>query len=172
MFNMILSVISVSIDGFFTGIAIGLKKTKMMISKITIISIIPIIMAFPVMLIGKKLSFFINNNFIKIIGFTLFFLMSLNAFKQIKNNNSTNILSIKSSIIIGFTVGLDSSVCAFSLALENYNPFIIPFYFGISHFILILLGYSLFNKIDITKVKYLKYISPIILLIIAIFKLF
>ena len=172
MLKILLTVLCVSVDGFFTGVAIGLKKALIKLSKLIIIGIIPIIMAFPVMLIGRDLSLYINNNTIKIIGFTLFFLMAINSFRQIKKNSVIEDLSIKGSILIGFTIGLDSSVCAFSLALENYNPFITPFYFGISHLILIWLGNYLFNKIDITKIKYLKYISPILFLIIAISKLY
>lgn len=171
MINILITVISVSIDGFFTGVAIGLKKTIIDLKKLLIISLIPILMALPVMIIGSHITF-LTNNYINIIGFILFMFMSINSFIQIKNNKTINNLSIKSSIMIGISVGLDSSICAFSLSLEKYNPFITPFYFGLSHFLLIWLGNYLFNKIDITKINYLKYLSPILFMLIAIFKLF
>ena len=83
-------------------------------------------MALPVMIIGSHITF-LTNNYINIIGFILFMFMSINSFIQIKNNKTINNLSIKSSIMIGISVGLDSSICAFSLSLEKYNPFITPF---------------------------------------------
>ena len=170
MFEVIISVICVSIDGFFTGSAIGLKNTKIKLSKLIIIGLIPIIMAYPVMLFGYKISNIINHDIIKIIGFTLFLIMSINSFIEIKKDKEIKEINILTSLSIGLSIGLDSSVCAFTLALEKYNPFITPIYFGISHFILIWLGNKLFNK-KINN-KYFKYLSPITFLILALFRLF
>ena len=170
MFEVIISVICVSIDGFFTGSAIGLKNTKIKLSKLIIIGLIPIIMAYPVMLFGYKISNIINNDIIKIIGFTLFLIMSINSYIEIKKDKEIKEINILTSLSIGLSIGLDSSVCAFTLALEKYDPFITPIYFGISHFILIWLGNKLFNK-KINN-KYIKYLCPITFLILAIFRLF
>lgn len=170
MFEVIISVICVSIDGFFTGSAMGLKNTKIKLSKLIIIGLIPIIMAYPVMFFGNKLSNIINHDIIKIIGFTLFLIMSINSFIEIKKEKEIKEINLLTSLSIGLSIGLDSSVCAFTLALEKYNPFITPIYFGISHFILIWLGNKLFNK-KINN-KYIKYLSPITFLILALFRLF
>ena len=170
MFEVIISVICVSIDGFFTGSAMGLKNTKIKLSKLIIIGLIPIIMAYPVMFFGNKLSNIITNDIIKIIGFTLFLIMSINSFIEIKKEKEIKEINLLTSLSIGLSIGLDSSVCAFTLALEKYNPFITPIYFGISHFILIWLGNKLFNK-KINN-KYIKYLSPITFLILALFRLF
>ena len=170
MFEVLLSVICVSIDGFFTGSALGLKNTKIRLNKLIIIGLIPIIMAYPVMFFGNKLADIITNDIIKIIGFTLFLIMSINSFIEIKKDKDVGELNLINSISIGISIGLDSSVCAFTLALEKYNPFITPIYFGISHFILIWLGNVLFNKK--LNNKYIKYLSPITFLILAILRLF
>lgn len=170
MFEVIISVICVSIDGFFTGSAMGLKNTKIKLSKLIIIGLIPIIMAYPVMFFGNKLSNIITNDIIKIIGFTLFLIMSINSYIEIKKDKEIKEINLLTSLSIGLSIGLDSSVCAFTLALEKYNPFITPIYFGISHFILIWLGNKLFNK-KINN-KYIKYLSPITFLILALFRLF
>ena len=122
------------------------------------------------MFFGYKLSNIINSNLIKIISFILFLILSINSFIEIRKNKETNELDLKNSITIGFSVGLDSSVCAFALALLKYNIFITPIYFGISHFILIFLGNYIFS-IKPIKNKYLKYLSPILLLLLALFKL-
>ena len=127
-------------------------------------------MAYPIMFFGYKLSNIINNDIIKIIGFTLFLLISINSLIEIEKEKEINELNLITSISIGLSVGLDSSVCAFTLALEKYNPFVTPIYFGISHFILIWLGNILFNK-RINN-KYIKYLSPITFLILAILRLF
>lgn len=170
MFEVIISVLCVSIDGFFTGSAIGLKNTKIKLNKLMIIGIIPIIMAYPVMFFGNKISNIITNDIIKIIGFSLFLIMSINSFIEVKKEKEIQDIDLINSISIGISIGLDSSVCAFTLALEKYNPFITPIYFGISHFILIWLGNILFNKK--LNNKYIKYLSPITFLILAILRLF
>ena len=170
MFEVILSIICVSIDGFFTGSAIGLKNTKISFKKLLVISLIPILMAYPVMFFGYKISNIITNDIIRIIGFTLFLLMAINSYFEIEKDKEIKDINLVNSLSIGLSVGLDSSVCAFTLAIEKYNPFITPIYFGISHFILIWLGNILFNK-RINN-KYIKYLSPITFLILALFRLF
>lgn len=170
MFEVILSIICVSIDGFFTGSAIGLKNTKISFKKLLIISLIPVLMAYPVMFFGYKISNIITHDIIRIIGFTLFFIMAINSYFEIEKDEEIKDINLVNSLSIGLSVGLDSSVCAFTLALEKYNPFITPIYFGISHFILIWLGNILFNK-RINN-KYIKYLSPITFLILAILRLF
>lgn len=170
MLDVFLSVISVSIDGFFAGAALSFKNTKIKLKKLIIISIIPIIMAYPVMFLGYRVSSIISNNIIKFIGFLLFFIMAIKSYIEIKKEKEIKELDLINSITIGFSVGLDSSVCAFALALLKYNIFITPIYFGISHFILIFLGNYIFS-IKPIKNKYLKYLSPILLLLLALFKL-
>ena len=170
MFEVLLSIIGVSIDGFFVGTALALKNTKINIKKLLVISIIPILMAYPVMFLGYKVSNIISNNIIKFIGFILFFIMAIKSYIDIKNNKENKEIDLINSLAIGFSLGLDSSVCAFSLALLKYNIYITPIYFGISHFILILLGNYLFLKRDI-QLKYFEYLSPILFLCLALFKL-
>ena len=170
MFEVILSSICVSIDGFFTGCAIGIKNTKISLKKLLIISIIPVLMAYPVMFFGYKLSSIITNDIIRIIGFILFLIMAINSYFEIKKEKQTKSINLINCLYLGLSLGLDSSVCAFTLAIEKHNPFITPIYFGISHFILIWLGNILFNK-KINN-KYIQYLSPITFLILALFRLF
>jgi putative Mn2+ efflux pump MntP len=172
----IVTAIIVSIDGFFTGFSIGIKKTKISTNKLLIISCIPIIMAIPVMLFGNYVSSFLKKNIANYIGCLLFIYLAISSLIQIINNdnnkkdNKTN-LNLLSSIIIGFTLGIDSSISAFSLALNHHNPIITPFYFGLSHGILILLGNHIALKKAILKINLTEYLSPILFTIIAIIKL-
>lgn len=170
MFNVFISIICVSIDGFFTGCAIGLKNTKIKFSKLLIISLIPVLIAYPVMIFGYKISNIINNDIISIIGFTLFFLMAINSYFEIESNKEIKDINLLNCLTLGLSISLDSSVCAFTLALEKQNPFITPIFFGIAHFILIWLGNILFNK-RINN-KNIRYLSPITFLILAIIRLF
>lgn len=169
MFEL-LSIIGVSIDGFFVGAALSLKNTKIKINKLIIICLIPIIMAYPVMFLGNKLSTYMNYNLIKIISFVLLLIISITSYLEIKKDKENNELDLFNSLTIGFSIAMDSSVCAFTLALLKYNIYVTPLLFGISHFILILLGNKLF-KVKFNN-KYIKYISPFIFLFLAIFKLF
>ena len=170
MVNVILSVIGVSIDGFFVGAALSFKNTKINIKKLLLIGLIPILMAYPVMFFGYKISDLINDNIVKIIGFLLFLFMAINSYIEIKKEKEIKELNLLNSLAIGFGIGLDSSICAFTLALLKYNIYITPIYFGVSHFILIWLGNFVFLKKKI-NLKYIKYLSPILFLCLALFKL-
>lgn len=156
----------VSIDGFFLGLVLGINKTKLKIRDLIKICIIPIIMAFPIMIIGNKFRSIINSDLTNIISFFIFIVLAINSIKQDNHN-----LNAFSNILIGFSIGIDSSVSAFSLALNNHNPYSTPFYFGIFHFILLLIGNRLsINNIKI-KIDKLKYISPFLFIIIGLSKL-
>ena len=170
----ITTAIIVSIDGFFTGFALGIKNTKIPLSKLIIIGIMPIIMAIPIMLFGNYVKDFINGRYVNYISFILFMFLAINSFVQIKKENDENtntLITMISSIVVGFSVGLDSSISAFSLAIEGHNPLITPVYFGISHFILIYVGNILSLKYSLNNIKIFKYLSPILFTIIAIIKL-
>ncbi|MDO4962671.1 MAG: manganese efflux pump [bacterium] len=167
----ILTAFIVSIDGFFSGFAVGVKKTKISIDKLIIISIIPILMAIPIMFLGSLIKGFICQKVANYIGFILFVFLAINSLVQIKKDNNEDNVNIITSIIIGITIGIDSSISAFSLALNNHNPIITPFYFGISHGLLIFLGNYLARMKKILKLDFLKYSSPILFTLIAIFKI-
>lgn len=172
----IITAFIVSIDGFFSGFAIGIKKTKISFQKLFLIGFIPIMMAIPVMLVGNYVSKFIHSNLANYIGFFLFLFLAISAFVQIrqnqnKENDEYDNINLLGSILVGFTVGIDSSISAFSLALNHHNPFITPLYFGITHFILIWLGNLLALKKEIIHIHLVEYLSPILFIIIAISKL-
>lgn len=170
----ITTAIIVSIDGFFTGFALGIKKTKIPLNKLFIIGLMPIIMAIPIMLFGSYVKNFINSNYVNYISFVLFIFLAINSFIQIKKNkdeSAFSIITLVNSIVVGFSVGLDSSISAFSLAIEGHNPLITPIYFGISHFLLIWIGNLLSLKYSLSNVKFFKYLSPILFTIIAFIKL-
>lgn len=170
----IITAIIVSIDGFFSGFAVGIKKTKILLSKLFIIAIIPVIMAMPIMLFGNYVSNFIKSDLANYIGFSLFMLLAISSFFQIRKEKeefvNTNI-NLLNSIIMGLTVGIDSSISAFSLALNHHNPFITPFYFGITHGILIYFGNFLSLRKTISNINLIEYLSPLLFIIIAFSKI-
>lgn len=174
LLEAMVTAITVSIDGFISGFAVGIKKTKINLKKLIIIGIIPIIMAIPVMFLGNFVNEFIKDTIANYIGFYLFLILAISSFFQIKNNKNNsdqNLINLTNSIIVGITIGIDSSISAFSLALNNHNPIITPFYFGISHGILIYLGNRLSLKNKISSIQFIKYLSPILFIILAITKI-
>ncbi|MGE4282432.1 MAG: sporulation membrane protein YtaF [Clostridia bacterium] len=54
-------------------------------------------------------------------------------------DNQNDIKPIEGTIL-GLAVAMDASIAAFTLSLFGFNPFITPFLFGVTHFILIGLG--------------------------------
>lgn len=170
----IVTAITVSIDGFLSGFAVGIKKTKINFKKLIIIGIIPIIMAIPIMYLGNYVNNFISDKVANYIGFCLFLILAISSFFQIRNsenNDEQNLINLVSSIIVGITIGIDSSVSAFSLALHDHNPIITPFYFGIGHGVLIYLGNILALKKKIANIKFIRYLSPILFIVLALSKI-
>ena len=171
----IITAIIVSIDGFVSGFAIGIKKTKITINKLFFIGLMPIIMAIPVMILGNYVSDLITSKVSNYIGFVLFLILAMSSLTQIRSNNEeiikNNNINLANSIIIGITIGIDSSISAFSLALNNHNPFITPFYFGFFHAILIYFGNFLALRKNISKIHLIEYLSPILFIILAITKI-
>ena len=167
--TLIIIATAVSIDGFWGGFAFGLRKIKINLPSLIVISIWSVVLCFITMLIGHFLKDIISFTFAKWISAILLFIIGSMALKEGINQRSKINIKNKSKIclkdlfrildnplladvdgendvkpgegtLLGLAVAMDAAVAAFTVALAGYNPFITPFLFGLTHFILIGLG--------------------------------
>jgi putative sporulation protein YtaF len=169
LFSLILIAVAVSLDGFWGGFAFGLRKIKIPVGSLIIISSWSILCTMIAMLIGHYLRNVIPIEMAKYIGALLLLLLALYTLKQgfehrkesrgafkpkINLHDLTKILQnplladydnqddIKQmeGTLLGLAVAMDASIAAFTLALLGINPFTTPFMFGAAHFLMIGVG--------------------------------
>ena len=166
----IITAIIVSIDGTIFGILYGLNKIKIDFKKLFVMGLIPVLLGYPILFLGNIINTYINFNTTKYISALIFLFLSINAFKEDVNFKKVSISYIN-AILIGLCIGIDSSISCLSLSITGHNNIIIPIYFGLFHAFFIYMGNIIFIKKNIFNVKYIKYVSGILFLIIAVFKI-
>lgn len=170
---LIATAISVSVDSFFCGLTLTLKKNEYF--KIILGIFISV---FTLCLIGSLLgekAGAILSNYAEIIGGFLLIIISILNLKTSKPNSPTLITikksTLKDSIIIGAIVGLDGCVGCFSLSLISSMGIIIPITITIVHLLFISLS-ILVSKLKIAELlcKY-KELPEIILFTLGAYKI-
>lgn len=180
VFTLILIAIAVSIDGFWGGLAFGLRKIRITLTSLLVISSWSILCTFIAMLIGHNIKGYIPIEWAKYIGAFLLFLLGIftliEGYKKKKEHiileeepikNKFNIFAILNNPLLadvdkqndikpsegnllGIAVAMDASIAAFTLSILGFSPYICPFLFGISHFILIGSG-NIIGKLNILR---------------------
>lgn len=198
---LLATALAVSIDGFCCGLAIGLKKIRIPILSLVIISLYSVVFSTVTMLLGHNLQGYIAPKTGNLLGAGLLFILAALTLRQIildkktKNHAKANPKNPKNPIhvlaapeiadadggkdikggevsILGIAMAIDASIAAFSLSLMGYSPWIAPWIFGLVNFILLGAG----NYISHTpKLRQrgdnLTYISVIIFVLLGIIRL-
>jgi len=158
---VIIVALTVSIDSFFCGISL-IKKTKVLLDIIKIISVV-LVMCLTAYYLGNYLTSFFNYN-LELIGGIIFILIAvLNLFSKEKN--------AKTSYCLGFAIGLDGSCATFSLAIMNYKNFLIPLIVTFFHLIFLVLPLLLSKVKFIDKICENKIIAPLVLTLLGLYKI-
>lgn len=142
------------------GFAIGVSGTKLTLSRLLLISLIPVLMTFPVMLFASLVSPSLSVIYSKIISAGLFFLLALAVPKSEKKEDfsltdmqKSNKLSLKVAAVVGISVGIDASIASFSLALGGASVYLTPLIIGAAHFVLVGLGAATSGKLKMIAKK-------------------
>jgi putative sporulation protein YtaF len=165
-FSLILIAAAVSLDGFWGGFAFGLRKIKIPIGSLIIISFWSVICTMITMLIGHYLRNVIPIEMAKYIGAILLLLLAFYTLKEgyehrkeirgtlkpkinihdlakilqnplLADYDNENDIKPMEGTMLGLAVAMDASIAAFTIALLGINPFTTPFLFGATHFIMI-----------------------------------
>jgi len=164
--SLILIAAAVSLDGFWGGFAFGLRKIKIPIGSLIIISFWSVICTMVTMLIGHYLRNVIPIEMAKYIGAILLLLLALYTLKEgyehrkesrgaskpkinihdlakilqnplLADYDNENDIKPMEGTMLGLAVAMDASIAAFTIALLGINPFTTPFLFGAAHFVMI-----------------------------------
>ena len=112
------------------------------------------------------------KNYAEILGGIILILVGLNGLvkkpsdKIYKKNNS----SIKKSLLVGFSVGLDGAVGSFTLTASGFNGIFVALFITFIHVILLILALYLSKKLP-NKIKNESKIPPLILVFLGLYKL-
>ena len=162
-----LTALTVSVDSFFVGIALSLKNKRYFSSVFCVLTTV-FILCLLGSLSGKILGEFLNEYAQTIAGVILVLIGFLGIFKKERQNNQLN--SIKNSVIVGFSVGIDGMVGSFSLTAIGYNEFLVAVLITLIHVILLVLSCLIGNKL-FKKLSCESKLPSIILVLLGLYKI-
>ena len=172
MFSLLslITILSVSSDGFCLGYALGVSKFKIRFCIFIMIGIIAYVLSSFAMLVGDLFFGTISENQCSLLCAFIFFTLSfISVLSTDSSENSVMPNSFTAAFIGGIGVAIDASTAAFALAVEGYSLFLCPILLGIFHFILSYFGYRLSHSVFSQKLKFrIPYISAIILCALGI----
>lgn len=234
--SIVLLALAVSLDGFWGGFAYGLRKIKIPIFSLALISFWSIVGTMITMIVGNSIVTYLSVNAAKWIGAILLISIGIYALREgleqnnklskekLNNNEDSDIdnkaktgysckednlqltfrenegtvdqkinpivllfkvlkdpleadmdksgtISMVEGTILGLAVAMDACIAAFALAIAGINPFITPFLFGLTHFILIGLGNIIASHNKVNKIgSKLAFIPGGILIIIGLLR--
>lgn len=157
----------VSLDAFFSGIAIGIKN-KFNFKQVLICSSVVILMCFSNYFLIKIMKDFINFN-ANFWGGILFILLGIKSLidEFSKKEKQTTQVTNKTFAFLGFTLGLDGSFAIFTLK-EEMISILAPSLIVLSHATLFSLGWFTTHKLN--KLQNLSFLSGTALIILGILK--
>ena len=99
----------------------------------------------------------------------LYLLLAINAYKENHNEEYSNTLSLKQTIVLAIVHSLDGSIVSLNF-VYIYNILFIVLLFSISAILLIVIGFSFAQNFN--KIKKGNYISASLFILLAIINLF
>ena len=167
---LILTALSVSADSFFCGLAL-LMKSKGGVKCVLSVATVVFILCFIGSSLGKILGDFLKN-YAEILGGIILFLVGFTGFFKNKKNEVKRLdkFSLKQSLLVGFSVGLDGAVGSFSLTASGFNYIFVSLFITFFHAILLILALFLAEKLS-KKIKKESKIPSIILMCLGLYKL-
>ncbi len=168
-----LTALSVSADSFFGGLALCIKnKCKIK----TVFGVLSAVLTLCLLgsTLGKIFGEFLKN-YAEILGGAILIITGvLGLIKKEQSNAHLNGIkndaSIKDSLLIGFSIGLDGAVGSFTLTASGYNGLFVAIFITFIHAVLLILAMLLANKIN-KKLTATSKIPHLILILLGIYKI-
>lgn len=161
-FYIPVTAITVSLDSYVCGLSLSMKhkrKTKI----ISGISVVVFILCFFAGLLGEFLSSFLKNKSELVGGTILVFVALYEYFTQENDKNEESENLLKTSLIVGFAIGLDGACTCLSLAVTYPYPLTLALIFTAFHVIFITLSFITAKNKFLKKLASNKNIAPLIL---------
>ncbi len=192
MFQLLLTALLISFDGFLSGFCFGIKKIRISWNKLLAMSSVSFLICLFIMIFADSLFLIWDESTINKLTFSLFFLLFIASFKNALTNTEkkdpglisilnhpdssdldhNQIISIFEALLLGCALSLDNSVLCLHYALKDFSIFWTPLCFSLTNLFLVKLGNML---VIIPKIGLIKSISPfipsILFLIFALIRL-
>lgn len=143
---------AVSVDGFWGGLAFGLRRLRIPPKSLTLVALITVLCTGITMEMGRVMQRVVPFAAAKWLSAAL--LVSMGVIALIEGaekrlgpgeaitlaSGSDAVISLAEAICLGLAVALDASVAAFAIGLAGYSPLVVPWIIGLDHFVLVGLG--------------------------------
>lgn len=138
----------VSLDSFVAGFSLSLNKKPNLVLP-TSVALITLLLCLSTSFLGMIVSKYVDEQYISYFGAGL--LAALGVITLVKRDEQrVNLrrVTFAESITIGFAVGTDAAIANLSLSISNAS-LVAPLVFAVTHYITVLLGQLLAQKITI-----------------------
>lgn len=166
---LIITSLTVSIDSFICGFSLSLVSKR----KLPIILGVTLTVFLMCLIANLTFSTILDcyQNLACILGGII--LIGLGTYNLLKQDNEHPQTSgiVKQSIITGFAVGLDGAIASISLAFMGYDTILVPVIIGAMHGITISISTLISNIKTRTRIEKLYVISPLILILLGVYKI-
>ncbi len=163
--TLIVTALVVSADSFVVGFGVSVNKQKNL-SLPAAVAFVTMCLCLVTSTIGLALQRYLHE-YVDVIGSALLFALGCANFFKKENCSANDNLTLKECFAVGFTVGLDGAIA--NLTLVDYNfGLVASIVIVITHFLTVLLGQVLANKVRIANFGQF---SSIILIALAVIKL-
>lgn len=166
---LIITAVAVSIDAFFCGLTVSVKKSNKFVTLSGVNLSIFIICSLG-SLLGNLFGEYFQNFANLTSGIVFLSIGFLGLFSSNSKQRKELANSFIKSLILGFSVGLDGALGCFTLTTLGYNAFLATFTVWIVHVIFMALSIFIGNAIS-QKFKFSKVFSPIILIALGVYKI-
>lgn len=166
---VLITAITVSIDSFICGLSLSIKNNSKM--KIIFgISSVVFILCITAGLFGQFLSGILSEK-CELVGGTLLILIAVyEFFSQNEKNAKKEKNLLKTSLAIGFAIGLDGACACLSLTVMYHKPIFLACVFTAFHLLFISISFF-FAKKNLKVFAKCDFIPPLILLFLGVYKI-
>ena len=167
---LVLTALSVSADSFFGGLALLIDE-KQKIKSVLAVFISVLILCVLGSTLGKIFGDFLKN-YAEFLGGIILILVGISGLVKKPNNKIYNKdkSSIKKSLLVGISVGLDGAVGSFTLTASGFNGLFVALFITFIHVILLVLALFLSKKLP-SKIQNESKIPSFILVFLGLYKL-
>ena len=166
---LIITAIAVSVDAFFCGLTVSVKKSNKFIT-LTGVILSVFVVCFCGSLLGNLLGAHFKN-FASLTSGIIFLLVGVFSIIESKKPKRKQLTySFVQSLILGISVGLDGALGCFNLTTLGYNAFLATFTVCLVHAIFMVASFFIGGVCN-QKIKFAKAISPLILIALGVYKI-
>ena len=171
LFEMTIIAIAVSLDGFWGGLAYGLKNARIGGRRLIWIGLMSTPITLIALIAAMTLRQFIPETAAQYISAAALILIGVMSFLQSRAakdiDAKASVICVRHGLILGFAVAVDASVATFAAGLLGAG-FILPFIMGIAHVFMIGFGNWL-GRSGVRRITFrLKYLPACILILLGI----